>query len=54
MNCGEYLKILCGITAVTGREHGAASRIAALFEPLCDEVRTDRSGNVFGTCRVDG
>jgi putative aminopeptidase FrvX len=54
MNCGEYLKILCGITAVTGREHGAASRIAALFEPLCDEVRTDRSGNVFGTCRGEG
>lgn len=54
MDCGEYLKILCGITAVTGREHGAASQIAALFEPLCDEVRTDRSGNVFGTCRGEG
>ena len=50
----QTVKTLCGISAVTGREHAAASQIAALFEPLCDEVRTDAFGNVYGTCRGEG
>ncbi len=54
MELNDSLKVLCGLSAVTGREKGAASQIAALFEPLCDEVRTDAFGNVYASCRGEG
>ncbi len=54
MELNESLKILCGLSAVTGREKGTSSQIAALFAPLCDEVRTDAFGNVYATSRGEG
>jgi endoglucanase len=48
MECGELLKELSEISAVTGRENMAAEKIAGLFREYCDEVRIDAFYNVIG------
>ncbi len=48
MECGELLKRLGSISAVTGRENMATQRIAELFGEYCDEVSVDAFYNVIG------
>lgn len=48
MECGELLKKLGGISAVTGRESMATNVIAELFKEYCDEVSIDAFYNVIG------
>jgi endoglucanase len=49
--CGELLKELGSISAVTGRENMATQKIAGLFREYCDEVRIDAFYNVIGLKR---
>jgi len=46
--CGELLKKLGSLSAVTGRENRASEKIAELFRPYCDEVKIDHFFNVIG------
>jgi len=48
MECGELLKKLNDIRAVTGRENMAAGKIAELFRQYCDDVSIDAFYNVIG------
>lgn len=48
MECGELLKELSGISAITGRENMASEKIAGLFREYCDDVRIDAFYNVIG------
>ncbi len=54
MGIKENLITLCSISAVTGREKGMSSQIAALFAPLADDVKIDAFGNVFATKKGEG
>ena len=47
----KVLEELCGCTAPSGFEAPAAAAAARLLEPLVDEVKTDRMGNVIGVRR---
>ncbi|GAB2044739.1 M42 family metallopeptidase [Agathobaculum sp. TL06] len=47
MRLEETLRTLCAMPAVSGFEMQAAQAVAALFQPYCDTVETDRSGNVL-------
>lgn len=48
MDCGELLKKLGSMSAVTGRENMATEKIAELFREYCDEVSVDAFYNVIG------
>ncbi|MGI6085924.1 MAG: M20/M25/M40 family metallo-hydrolase [Acetivibrionales bacterium] len=48
MECGELLKKLSDIKAVTGRENMSAGKIAELFREYCDDVSIDAFYNVIG------
>lgn len=48
MDCGELLKKLGSISAVTGRENMATEKIAEVFREYCDDVHTDAFYNVIG------
>lgn len=48
IGCGELLKKLSSIRAVTGRENMATDKIAELFREYCDEVSVDAFYNVIG------
>lgn len=48
MECGELLKKLSDIRAVTGRENMATEKIAKLFHEYCDDVYVDAFYNVIG------
>lgn len=48
MECGELLKKLSSMSAVTGRENVATEKIAEIFREYCDEVRIDAFYNVIG------
>ena len=47
MRLEETLRTLCAMPAVSGFEMQAAQAVAALFQPYCDTVETDRSGKVL-------
>ena len=51
MDMKKVLEELCGCTAPSGFEAPAAAAAARLLEPLVDEVKTDRMGNVIGVRR---
>lgn len=46
--CGELLKKLSSLRAVTGRENMAAEKIAEILRDYCDEVTMDPFYNVVG------
>ena len=48
MECGELLKKLGSMSAVTGRENMATEEVAKLFREYCDEVYVDAFYNVVG------
>ncbi len=50
----ELLKELTGTVGLTGSETPAAEVVRKLWEPLVDELRVDRVGNVIGIKRGDG
>lgn len=52
--CGELLKKLSSMVAVTGREHVATEFMVDLFKPYCDEVRVDAFYNVIGLKKGQG
>lgn len=47
MKLFETLETLCNLPAVSGFEMQAAQAVGTMFEPYCDEVRTDALGNVY-------
>ncbi len=49
--CGELLKKLGNLSAVTGRENMASEKIADLLRQYCDEVKIDPFFNVIGLKR---
>lgn len=51
MDMRHVLEWLCGCAAPSGFETPAAEAARALLEPLMDEVRVDRMGNVIGLRR---
>ena len=50
----ELLKRLTSVPGLTGTEGPAAAVVRELWEPLVDELTTDRVGNVVGVKRGDG
>ena len=54
MNIKSTLKQLSETDGPSGREEAAASLVAELLEPLCDDVRTDEMTNVIGIKRGRG
>ena len=56
MDTIELIRELSSIGAPSGFEENAASRIGQLLQPLADEVRTDRMGNVIAIrrCGIPG
>lgn len=51
MDTKELIRELADIGAPSGFEEPATARIAQLLEPLADEVKTDRMGNVIAVRR---
>ncbi|MCX7774066.1 MAG: M20/M25/M40 family metallo-hydrolase [Clostridia bacterium] len=54
MECGELLKKLSSMSAVTGRENVATQMVADLLREYCDEVSIDAFYNVIGLKRGQG
>ena len=51
MDMKKVLEELCGCTAPSGFEAPAAAAAARLLEPLVDEMKIDRMGNLIGVRR---
>ena len=51
MEVEQYLERLCNLGAPSGFERPAALAARELLEPLMDEVRFDRLGNLVGVRR---